>query len=126
MPYKYMMHFNTDMPLQIRSIIYIGNSHSEKMGMNSERSEVDLYSRKVLIKKNCKELFPEYLRFLKGVVDCEDLPLNISRENYQDTELIGKLRSMLTKRILKHLQDQLKKDKDSYMIWYKDFQNFLK
>ena len=50
-----------------------------------EELNLDLYSRKVLIKKNCRELLPHYLRFVKGVVDCEDIPLNISRENYQDS-----------------------------------------
>lgn len=127
MPYKYLLHFNTDMPLQIRSIIYIPQSHREKMNMGSQESlEVDLYSRKILIKKNCKDLFPEYLRFLKGVVDCEDLPLNISRENFQDTALIARLRSTLTKRVLKHLADMLKKDKQAYYFWYQDFSTYIK
>ena len=49
---------------------------------------MDLYSKRVLIKKNCPDLLPNYLRFIKGVVDCEDIPLNISRENYQDSSLI--------------------------------------
>lgn len=50
--------------------------------MMTEELKMDLYSRKVLIKSNCKELVPNYLRFIKGIVDCEDLPLNISRETY--------------------------------------------
>ena len=50
--------------------------------MPQEAGALDLYSRKVLIKPNCQELLPQYLRFLKGVIDCEDLPLNISRETY--------------------------------------------
>jgi TNF receptor-associated protein 1 len=54
----------------------------EKYGISMEEMDVHLYSRKILIKRQCKEILPNYLRFLKGVVDCEDLPLNISRENY--------------------------------------------
>lgn len=50
--------------------------------MNSMRSSVDLYCKNILIKKNCENLLPNYLRFVSGVIDCEDLPLNISRENY--------------------------------------------
>ncbi len=56
-----------------------------------------LYSRKVLIKENCTEILPSYLRFVKGVIDCEDLPLNISRETYQDSSLIHKLRNVVKK-----------------------------
>ena len=52
----------------------------EKFGLGMEEMELNLYSRKVLIKAKCREILPNYLRFVKGVVDCEDLPLNISRE----------------------------------------------
>ena len=57
-----------------------------------EEMEVHLYSRKILIKSKARELLPNWLRFVKGVVDCEDIPLNISRENYQDSSLMAKLR----------------------------------
>jgi TNF receptor-associated protein 1 len=60
--------------------------------MTMEEMEVHLYSKKVLIKNKCRELLPNWLRFVKGIVDCEDIPLNISRENYQDSSLIIKLR----------------------------------
>jgi len=63
---------------------------------------------------------------VKGVVDCEDLPLNISREGYQDSSLMGKLRNVLTRRILKLLDDESKKDKTKYNKWFNDFQNFIK
>lgn len=79
-PYQYKMHFAADVPLVIKSIIYIPKTHSEKFGIGQEQGEVSLYSKKILIKKNCKEiLIPNFLRFVKGVVDCEDIPLNISR-----------------------------------------------
>ena len=63
------------------------------MGMGRIDSEVNLYCRKVLIQAKAQGLFPEWLRFLKGVVDSEDLPLNISRETMQDTSLMQKLGS---------------------------------
>lgn len=60
--------------------------------MTMEEMNINLYSRKVLIKSKARELLPNWLRFVKGVVDCEDIPLNISRENYQDSALIAKLK----------------------------------
>ena len=85
-----------------------------------------LYCRKVLIKEKCSELLPHYLRFVKGVVDCEDLPLNISRETYQDSSLIAKLRNVVTRRVLKLLEDELKRDPVRYDQWFADFNQFLK
>lgn len=85
-----------------------------------------MYSRKILIKPKCQELLPSYLRFVKGVVDCEDLPLNISREGYQDSSLMNKLRNVLTRRVLKLIDDESKKDKEKYNKWFGDFQNFIK
>jgi len=79
-----------------------------------------------LIKANCQELLPQYLRFLKGVIDCEDLPLNISRETYQDSSLIAKLRNVVTRRAIKMLEDEAKKDPAKYNTWYNTFHTFLK
>lgn len=79
-----------------------------------------------MIKENATELLPHYLRFVKGVVDCEDLPLNISRENYQDSSLIQKLRNVLTRRTLKLIEDELKRDATSYNKWYAEFHQFFK
>lgn len=86
-----------------------------------EDMQVNLYSRKILIKSNCRDLLPNYMRFVKGVVDCEDLPLNISRENYQDSQLIAKLKNILTKRVLKLLTEEAEKDEAVYLQWYNDF-----
>ena len=125
-PYKYKLHYSTDVPLAIKAIFYIPNNHAEKMQMMQEDLRMHLYSRKVLIKENCQELIPGYLRFVKGIVDCEDLPLNISRETYQDSSLIGKLRNVVTRRILKFIEDEMKRDPDAYDKWFNDFQIFLK
>ena len=91
-----------------------------------ESLDIHLYSRKILIKEKCSELLPNYLRFVKGVVDCEDLPLNISRENYQDSGLIVKLRNVLTRRVIKMLDDESKRDPDKYTNWFGEFSTFLK
>jgi HSP90 family molecular chaperone len=83
--------------------------------------KMHLYSRKVLIKENCQQLIPSYLRFVKGIVDCEDLPLNISRETYQDSSLIAKLRNVVTRRVLKFIEDEMKRDPVAYDKWFNDF-----
>jgi len=125
-PYKYKLHYSTDVPLAIKALFYIPSHHSEKMQFSQEEMRLDLYSRKVLIKDKCRELVPQYLRFVKGIVDCEDLPLNISRETYQDSSLIAKLKNVVTRRVLKFLEDEMKRDPSQYEIWFNDFQIFLK
>ena len=125
-PFKYMLHYSTDVPIAIKSVIYVPATHNERQGLMQESQDIHLYSRKVLIKEKCAELLPHYLRFVKGVVDCEDLPLNISRENYQDSGLVVKLRNVLTRRVIKMIDDEAKRDSEKYASWYKEFNQFLK
>lgn len=120
-PYKYKLHYSTDVPIALKGIFFVGSVNSEKMTNVQENKGLSLYSRKVLIKERCTELIPNFLRFVKGVVDCEDLPLNISRENYQDSSLIAKLRSVISRRIIKLLEDEMKKDPETYDSWFKEF-----
>lgn len=81
----------------------------------------------MLIKKNCKEiLIPHFLRFVKGVVDCEDIPLNISRETYQDSALMAKLKSFITKKIIRSIRDESEKHPEEYNKWFREFNQFIK
>ena len=91
-----------------------------------EEMDIHLYCKKVLIKSKCRDIVPNYLRFLKGVIDCTDLPMNISRENYQDSALMAKLKGVITRRILKMFDEEAKKDEEQYLKWYKEFQFFIK
>lgn len=122
----FRLHFNADAPLAIQSLLFVPQRNFETLGMGRIDSEVNLYCRKVLIQGKAKGLFPEWLRFLKGVVDSEDLPLNISRETMQDTSLMQKLNKVLTGRFLKFLDEQAQKDPDSYEKFYQEYQRFLK
>lgn len=137
----YRLHYSTDSPLNIRGLVcsiyinynnltlfkfYFPSQHMEKYGMGRLEPGVSLFSRKVLITAKAKNLLPDWLRFVKGVVDSEDIPLNISREHMQDSSLIQKLNSVLTKRILKFLEDESKKDPEAYQKWWAEFGNFLK
>ena len=120
------LHFAADAPLAIQALLFVPARNFETMGMARLESEVNLYCRKVLIQARAKGLFPEWLRFLKGVVDSEDLPLNISRETMQDTSLLQKLNKVLTSRFLKFLDEQAEKDPAFYAKFYEQYQRFLK
>jgi HSP90 family molecular chaperone len=99
--------YSIDSPLSIRSLLFIPDlTHLNDYQLYSVESSLNLYTRKVLVKSQAKELLPEWLRFVRGVVDCEDIPLNLSRELLQNNGLIMKLRDILTKRIIKWLNDQ--------------------
>jgi molecular chaperone HtpG len=122
----FRLHFNADAPLAIQSLLFVPQRNFESMGMGRNDSEVNLCCRKVLIQAKTKGLFPDWLRFLKGVVDSEDLPLNISRETMQDTSLMQKLNKVLTGRFLKFLDEQSEKDAEAYEKFYTEYQRFLK
>ncbi len=78
------LHFSADAPLSINALLFVPKENTEKLGFSRLEASVSLYCRKVLIDAKPKDLLPEWLRFLKGVVDSEDLPLNSSRETMQD------------------------------------------
>ena len=122
----FRLHFSADAPLAIQALLFVPQRNFETLGMGRIESEVNLYCRKVLIQAKAKGLFPEWLRFLKGVVDSEDLPLNISRETMQDTSLMQKLNKVLTSRFLKFLEEQSEKEPVAYEKFYTEFQRFLK
>jgi TNF receptor-associated protein 1 len=122
----YRLHFNSDAPLAIQALLFVPSRNFETLGMSRTESEVNLYSRKILIEAKAKELFPEWLRFLKGVVDSEDLPLNISRETMQDTSLKQKLNKVLTGRFTKFLEEQAERDPATYEKFYEQYGRFLK
>jgi len=122
----FRLHFTADAPLAIQALLFVPSRNFETLGMGRIDSEVNLYCRKVLIQAKAKGLFPEWLRFLKGVVDSEDLPLNISRETMQDTTLMQKLNKVLTSRFLKFLDEQSEKEAAAYEKFYHEYQRFLK
>ncbi|XP_076664387.1 TNF receptor associated protein 1 [Andrena cerasifolii] len=124
---RFILHYTTDVPLNIRALLYFPD---EKPGLfdlaRDTTSGVSLYSRKILIKSKAENILPKWLRFVKGVVDSEDIPLNLSRELLQNSTLIGKLRSVLTSRALKFLNDRSQKQPEDYAKFYRDYGLFLK
>ena len=122
----YRLHFTSDAPLAIQSLLFVPRRNFEVLGLGRSESDVHLYCKKVLIQAKPKGLFPEWLRFLKGVVNSEDIPLNISRETMQDSALMQKLNRVLTGKFLKFLEDQAEKDAAGYDKFYNEYHRFLK
>lgn len=123
---RYRLHFSADAPIALNSILFVPRDNFERLGMERQKPAVSLYCRKVLIDAHPEGLLPEWLRFLKGVVDSEDLPLNISRETMQDSALIQKIGRLLTKRFLKHLEGESKSNPETYEEFFTNFGFFLK
>ncbi|CAG5076304.1 Similar to Trap1: Heat shock protein 75 kDa [Cotesia congregata] len=124
---RFILHYTTDVPLSIRALLYFPDDKPGLFEMSRDTSVgVALYSRKVLIKSKADNLLPKWLRFVKGVVDSEDIPLNLSRELLQNSALITKLRNVLTSKVLKFLYDKAKKEPKEYNEFYNDYGLFLK
>lgn len=123
---RYRLHFSSDAPLMINSILFVPESNMEKMGLSRMESQVSLYCKRVLIEPNSKNLLPDYLRFLSGVVDSEDIPLNISRESMQDSALLAKINKVITSRLLKFLNEESKKEPEKYNEFFNEFGRFIR
>jgi len=123
--YVFHSHFE-NIKYAIQCLFYFPASHTEKLGMGRMDPGCSVYSRKVLIKPKCREILPEWLRFVKGVVDSENIPLHISREELQDSKLIEEINTTLQLKIIDYLKRQAKKDKDKYTKFYEEFNGFIK
>ena len=120
------IHLSSDAPVQFNSIMYVPKSNSEIYGWIKSDPGIDLYSKKVLIQKACKDIVPEYFRFIKGVVDSEDIPLNISRETIQSNVRINKIKKHILKKIYEHLKKIKTDDRDKFLKIWKNFQRNFK
>ncbi len=120
------MHFAADAPIELHALLFAPAENPEAMGFGRCEPNVALYCHKVLIDSKPENLLPEWLRFLSGVVDSEDLPLNISREMLQDNSLLRRISGIITKRFIKHLEDVAKKDAEAYEKFWAQFSRFIK
>lgn len=122
----YRLHFSADAPLAINSLLFVPENNFERFGFGRMEPGTNLYSRKVLIQPNSESILPEWLRFVRGVVDSEDIPLNISRETAQDSALIAKLQKVITGRFLKFLDKESQDDPEKYTKFWNTFGMFIK
>ena len=122
----YRLHFSADAPIAINALIFAPSENPERMGFGKVEGGVALYSKKVLIDAQPKGLLPEWMRFMKGVVDSADLPLNISRETMQDSALVRKLGAVISKRVIKMFEKEAEADPEKYRGFYRKFDRFFK
>lgn len=120
------LFLNIEGNVNFKAILFIPETPPNTFFGDLREKTVHLYSNKVFIRDDDKEILPEYLRFVKGVVDTEDLPLNVSREVTQSSPVMAKIRNILTSRILGLLEDWAEKDKDKYYKFYKNFGSIFK
>jgi molecular chaperone HtpG len=120
------LHLSSDSPIQFHSILYCPQSNLELLGFGSIDHGINLCAKRVLVEESCHDLLPEYLRFLHGVVDSADLPLNVSRETLQDHKLLPKIKRVLAKKVLDHLATVAQEQPDAFKTFYQQFGPILR
>lgn len=109
-----IIHNSVDVPIQFNSLLFIPKYNFDFFGITRQDYGLDLFVRKVLIQHKNKDLLPEHLSFIKGVVDSEDLPLNISRETLQENIIFTKIANTVTKNVYSYLLDKAKNEPEKY------------
>ncbi|MCP5534419.1 MAG: molecular chaperone HtpG [Akkermansiaceae bacterium] len=122
----YRLHFSADAPLAINALVFAPSENPERMGFGKVDGGIALYSRKVMIDPSPKDMLPEWMRFMKGVVDSADIPLNISRESMQDSALVRKIGTVISKRVIKMFEKEAEGDPEKYRGFYQKFDRFFK
>ncbi len=121
-----VIHISIDAPIQFNALMFIPKKSYDFFGYNREDYGLDLYVRRVLIQHKNKDLLPEYLGFVKGVVDSEDLPLNISRETLQENIVFTKIAQNITGQILSYLLKKAKDEPEKYAEFWKEHGRYFK
>ena len=119
----FWIHLNMDYPYHLKGILYFPKINSE---YESIEGTIKLYNNQVFIADNIKEVIPEYLLLLKGVIDCPDLPLNVSRSQLQNDGFVKKISDYITKKVAEKLSGMCKTERESYEKYWDDITPFIK
>src|SRR6185369_3230500 len=120
------IHFSAEGVSEFKALLYLPAKKPFDMFMNDRKKGLQLYVRRVFISDKCEELIPDYLRFVKGVVDSSDLPLNVSREILQEDVQIKRIQKSLVSKILSTLSEVKDQNFDEYVKFYLEFGPVLK
>jgi molecular chaperone HtpG len=118
-------HMVVDAPVQMYALLYIPGQLDRGM-FGRQKEGLKLYARKVLIQESNEDLLPEYLPFVRGVVDSEDLPLNVSRETVQESRIIAQIKKLVTGKVLDTLEKLSKDDPEKYTTFWTNYGRFMK
>jgi molecular chaperone HtpG len=119
------IHWSVDAPVQFHALLYVPDKAPLDL-FQKDRKGLRLYAKRVLIIEDCDKLTPPYLRFLRGVVDSEDLSLNVSREMLQENKALGQIETQIVKQTLKALKELAENDAEKYLAFYKEYGRVLK
>lgn len=119
-------HMNIDAPVQLYAILYCPASPERSLFSLRRENGLKLYARKVLIQEYCTDLLPEYLNFIQGIVDSEDLPLNISRESIQSTKTMAQLNKLVTGKVIDMFKKLADEDPETYTKFWNGFGRYIK
>ncbi len=119
----FWIHLNMDYPFNLKGILYFPKINTE---YDSIEGKIKLYNNQVFIADNIKEVIPEFLMLLKGVIDCPDLPLNVSRSALQNDGFVKKIADYITKKVADKLSGMCKTDREAYEKYWDDISPFIK
>lgn len=119
----FWIHLNMDYPFNLKGILYFPKLNHE---FETIEGKIKLYNNQVFVAENIKEVIPEFLLLLKGVIDCPDLPLNVSRSFLQNDGFVKKISDYITRKVADKLNSLYKKEKDNYMKFWDDISPFIK
>lgn len=120
------IHLSVDAPVQLYSILYVPSKSERNIFSIRKEDGLKLYSCNVLIQEYCKDILPEYYRFIQGVVDTEDLPLNVSRETIQANRVIATLKQLITSKITSSLEKLSRDEPENYARFWEEFGRYIK